>query len=155
MIAQAAVEQNVEKVILAGLAQIPRTSRLYEAVTQVVELYRAGEKMQVCYELIHRMYNEKTAHGWCHTIPNALIVVMALLYGKGDYTQTICMAVQSGFDTDCNGATAGSVIGMLKGSAAIDDAWRKPVNDQVDTAILGVGKMNLHRAAERTMKHMK
>ena len=65
------------------------------------------------------------------------------------------MAVQTGFDTDCNGATVGSVIGMLRGSSAIGEAWRKPVNDQVDTAILGVGRIQLHQAAEMTLKHLK
>ena len=101
------------------------------------------------------MYDEKTTHGWCHTVPNAMIVAMALLYGHGDYGTSICMAVQTGFDTDCNGATVGSVIGMLRGSSAIGEAWRKPVNDQVDTAILGVGRIQLRRAAEMTLKHLK
>ncbi len=29
-----------------------------------------------------------------------MIVVAALLYGKGDYGKSICMAVETGFDAD-------------------------------------------------------
>lgn len=155
MIAQAAVEKDLTRVVQVGLAQIPATSRLYEAVSRIVTLYLEGKPQQACCELIHGMYDEKTTHGWCHTVPNAMIVAMALLYGHGDYGTSICMAVQTGFDTDCNGATVGSVIGMLRGSSAIGEAWRKPVNDQVDTAILGVGRIRLRRAAEMTLKHLK
>lgn len=44
-----------------------------------------------------------------------MIVTMALVTGAGDFGKSICTAVQAAFDTDCNGATVGSVVGMLAG----------------------------------------
>ncbi|MBO5270097.1 MAG: ADP-ribosylglycohydrolase family protein, partial [Clostridia bacterium] len=115
MIAVAAVTRDRLEIVYGGLAEIPHTSRLYEDVMSVVDAYKGGVSEADCFAMIHRKYNEYTAHGWCHTDPNAMIVVAALLYGEGDFGRTICMAVETGFDTDCNGATVGSILGMSIG----------------------------------------
>ena len=60
-----------------------------------------------------------------------MIVTAVLLYGGGDYGRSICMAVQAAFDTDCNGATVGSVIGMAKGFKAISEKWLEPVRGKL------------------------
>ena len=107
-----------------------------------------------CFAKIHTLWNEREGHDWCHTISNALIVAAALLYGKGDYGKTICLAVQTGFDTDCNGATVGSVIGMIGGTAAIGKEWSDPINNMLDTNIFGVGRVKISEMAKKTMEHM-
>jgi len=155
MIAQAAVENDLEKIILAGLAQIPVTSRLYEAVMKVMDGWRCGITQQDCHKMIHTDWNENHPHDWCHTISNAMIVVMALLYGEGDYSKSICMAVQSCFDTDCNGATVGSILGMRDGSSAVGEEWVAPINGMLDTTIFGVATVEFTDMAKRTMEHMK
>ena len=155
MIAQAAVESDIEKIIEAGLAQVPATSRLYESVMKVVDGWKNGMNQQDCHEMIHRDWNENTTHGWCHTVSNAMIVTMALLYGEGDYSKSICMAVQTCFDTDCNGATVGSILGMRDGSATVGDEWTKPINGRLKTTIFGVGTVELADMASKTMEHMK
>jgi len=155
MIAQAAVESDIEKTIEAGLAQIPAASRLYESVMKVVDGWRGGMTQQACHEMIHKDWDEHNAHDWCHTISNAMIVAMALLYGEGDYSHSICMAVQSCFDTDCNGATVGSILGMRDGSATVREQWTAPINGKLDTTIFGVGTVELKDMARKTMEHMK
>ncbi len=154
MIAQAAVESDIEKIILAGLAQIPKTSRLYESVMKVVDGWRSGMTQQACHDMIHADWDENTTHGWCHTISNAMIVAMALLYGEGDYSKSICMAVQTCFDTDCNGATVGSILGMRDGAATVGEEWSKPINGLLHTTIFGVGTVKLTDVAQKTMEHM-
>jgi hypothetical protein len=64
------------------------------------------------------------------------------------------MAVETGFDTDCNGATVGSVIGMAKGKGAIGKEWTKPINDTLYTTIFGVGKVKISDCVEKTMGHL-
>lgn len=154
MLAVAAVTDNVEDIILAGLAEIPHTSRLYEDVMSVIEGYKAGMTQEACFRAIHEKYDEYTQYGWCHTNPNAMIVVTALLYGKGDYGKSICMAVETGFDTDCNGATVGSVLGMAKGIESIPAYWQKPINDTLHTSIFGVGTVKISEMAKKTMEHI-
>jgi len=155
MIACAAVTDNIEDIILGGLAQIPSTSRLYEAVMKIVESYKNGATVDDCFNMIHSAYDEHTDHGWCHTISNAMIVTAALLYGEGDFGKSICCAVGMAFDTDCNGATVGSVIGMIKGIDGIDECWKKPVNGKIHTSIFGSETVDIAQAVEKTLEHIK
>ena len=85
---------------------------------------------------------------------NAMIVAASLLYGNGDFGKSICMAVETGFDTDCNGATVGSILGMANGISSIDDVWKKPINNKLHTSIFGVGTVNITDVVELTMKHI-
>ena len=155
MIATAAQTNDIESIIRSGLAQIPHTSRLYEEITSVLEDYKKGVPQTKAFEIIHEKYDEHTGHGWCHTISNAMIVTAALLYGKGDYGKSICMAVETGFDTDCNGATVGSILGMANGIESIREEWTKPINDTLHTSIFGVGTVKISDMAKHTLEHIK
>lgn len=154
MISIAAVCDNIEDVILGALAYIPSTSRLYEAILNLYAGYKNGMTKEEAFEKIHEEYNESTTHCWCHTISNALIVVTSLLYGDGNFAESICMAVETGYDTDCNGATVGSIVGMMKGIENIPEYWTKPFSDKLNTTIFGVGTVSIRECADKTMKHI-
>ena len=155
MIAVAAVCDDIVDIIEGGLAQIPHGSRLYESVRLILDGYKNGVSQQKAFEKIHEMYNEYSPYGWCHTIPNAMIVAAALLYGEGDFGKSICMAVETGFDTDCNGATVGSVLGIRGGIECIGEEWTKPLNNKLETMIFGVGMCSISDRADITLKHIK
>ena len=154
MIAAAAVTSDVEKIILCGLGEIPHTSRLSADVTAVMESYKSGVSQADCFKMIHEKYDEYTVHGWCHTITNAMIVAASLLYGEGDFGRSVCMAVETGFDTDCNGATVGSVLGMANGIESIPEYWTSPFNDTLYTSIFGIDKVNITERADLTLSHV-
>ena len=155
MIAAAAVCNDIKSVILAGLAQIPKTSRLYDSVNKIIEMHSNGANYDDCISYIHSIRNDKNEHDWCHTISNAMIVAAALLCGDGDFGKSVCMAVQAAFDTDCNGATVGSVIGMMNGFEAIDPVWTAPLKDTLHTSIFGVDTVSISECAHKTMNHIK
>ena len=154
MLAAAAVCDDVKTVILCGLAEIPQQSRLYAEIMEIMNLYDTGKTAGDCASLIHERYDENTMHGWCHTLSNAMIVVMSLLYGGKDYGKSICMAVGCGFDTDCNGATVGSIVGMMIGEAGIPPEWTKPFGETLQTRIFGTEYITVDKLCELTMKHM-
>ena len=156
MLAEAAVttDGDVARVIETGLKEIPETSRLYEAIRGVIGDFHAGVSQEDAFKKIHEMWDEYTGHGWCHTISNAMIVAASLLYGKGDYGRSACMAVQTGFDTDCNGATVGSIVGMLRGLSAIPEYWTKPFNDTLHTSLFGFTLSTISDMAEKTLSHI-
>ncbi len=154
MIAVAAVNDNIDDIILGGLSQIPGTSRLFEAVMKIYDDCKNGVSLEDCYDYIHSTYDEHTDHGWCHTISNAMIVTAALLYGEGDFGKSICIAVSMAFDTDCNGATVGSILGMRGSIDCIDEYWKKPINGKIHTSIFGMGTVSIEDAVEKTMKHI-
>ncbi len=154
MIAVAAVNDNIDDIILGGLSQIPTSSRLYEAVMKIYDDYKNGVSIDDCFEYIHSAYDEHTDHGWCHTISNAMIVTAGLLYGKGDFGKSICIAVNMAFDTDCNGATVGSILGMRGSIDCISDYWKKPVNGKIHTSIFGIGTLDIEKAVDKTLEHI-
>lgn len=154
MLACAAAVPTAEQAIEGGMAEIPAASRLYAALAGVLEGWRQGIPQTEAFARIHTEWDEHTSHGWCHTIPNACIVAAALLYGGQDYGRTVCMAVQTGFDTDCNGATAGSVLGMLLGQKAVGGEWRAPLHGVQDTTIFGVGRVPIAELVDTTLRHI-
>ena len=83
-----------------------------------------------------------------------MIVAASLLYGGGDFGKSVCMAVETGFDTDCNGATVGSVVGMAKGIDEISEEWKAPMHDTLHTSIFGVGTVKISDRVTMTMKHI-
>lgn len=155
MLAAAAVNEEIRDIILIGLGEIPHTSRYYEEIMGIVKDFDDGVAQRDCFEKIHKKYDEHTGHGWCHTISNAMIVVAALLYGKGDYGKSVCMAVEAGFDTDCNGATVGSVLGMRNGLKSIPECWTKPINDTLYTSIFGYNCIKISDGVKKTIEHIK
>lgn len=154
MLAWAAVTDDMEQIVEAGLSQIPKTSRLYAQVLRVLAWRRSGRTFDEVIREIEQQWDETNPHQWGHTIPNAMIVTAVLLYGGGDYGRSICMAVQAAFDTDCNGATVGSVIGMAKGFKAISEKWLEPVRGKLKTNIFWRQSVKLDDMVERTMKHI-
>ncbi len=154
MLAVAAVTDSMEEIVLAGLAEIPHTSRLYEDIMFVYDSYKKGTDKAEVFAAIHEKYDEYTEHGWCHTIPNAMIVAASLLYGEGDFARSICMAVEAAFDTDCNGATVGSIVGMAKGAESIPAEWTEPFGDKLNTSMVKEGSVSITEMAKKTMEHM-
>jgi hypothetical protein len=49
------------------------------------------------------------------TPPNAALVVLALLYGGGEFKKSLQYAFALGYDADCNAATVGTVLGARMG----------------------------------------
>ncbi len=154
-LAVAACTDNTIDIIKCALSYVPATSRFYEEVSSVVEKYENGATKDEVFAYIHDCYDEYSGHGWCHTNPNAMIVVASLLYGNGDYGKSICLAVETGFDTDCNGATVGSIFGMSHGIKAIPEYWTKPINDTLETLVFGVGTVKISDRVRLTLEHVK
>lgn len=154
MLAAAAVTDDTIEIIRSGLAQIPSSSRLYAAVERLLCGFQKGVSQEEAFHSVHSAWNDRNDYDWCHTVPNALIVAASLLYGKGDFGRAVCMAVETGFDTDCNGATVGSVMGMILGENGIDSEWKKPVNGILETTVQGIGKKPVSDFVNQTVKHV-
>ena len=150
MIAAAAVTTDIRAIIDAGLAYVPAKSRLTEDVKKIIALYDDGKTAEEIMEAIHAQYNEHSANDWCYTNSNAMIVTMALLCGGGDFGKSICLAVQPGFDTDCNGATVGSIVGIMNGEKSIDPYWYAPFEKRLHTSISGYNLVEVDDLAKKT-----
>lgn len=155
MLAAAATTTDLQLIVKAGLAQIPQRSRLAASLRDVLDLHAAGKDYYACIELIQSRWNEYDSHCWCHTISNAMIVAAALLWGENDIDRILGMSIWPGFDTDCNGATAGSVAGMALGESAFDAKWRDLLRDTVHSGIYGNTQVKLSDLVARSLHCLK
>ncbi len=146
---------DMEQIIYAGLSQVPEQSRFTEGILQTIEWCKTDGDWRVTGQ---RIVDHFDKYGFVGTITNACCVAAALLYGWEDgrgsaaerYERTITIAVQLGYDTDCNGASAGSIAGMVLGASALPEKWIAPLNDTMRTSVVGFGQMSISDMARRT-----
>ncbi|MFN2323001.1 MAG: ADP-ribosylglycohydrolase family protein [Trueperaceae bacterium] len=148
MVARAFTTDDVAAVVEAGLQMIPEDSRLAEAVRFARDLPDRTSDWEEALDLLHARYGH---YHWVHTINNAALVTAALRFGGGDFERTICNAVMGGWDTDCNGATVGSIIGVMHGPGAIPERWSAPLRNRVRTSLKGFDDSRLDELAGRTL----
>jgi ADP-ribosylglycohydrolase len=149
--AAAAVCDDMLTAVEAALLEIPVNCRLRRDIGRVVDGWKNGMTADEMIGLIHGAYDEHTATGWCYTNSNAMVVVMALLYGEKDFGKTVCLSVEAAFDTDCNGATAGSVAGMMLGAEKIDPYWPEAFHYRLRTSVEGYNCVTADELVEKTI----
>lgn len=137
---------------MIGLEHIPERCRLAQAVHFTLELYTEEPNFEKAVDVLYEKYGH---YHWVHTINNAALAVAALLYGDNDLEKTITNAVMGGWDTDCNGATVGSIIGVLHGAKDLPDKWIGPLHNLVRTSLHGFDKSSFDDLAERTIAQTK
>jgi hypothetical protein len=72
------------------------------------------------------------------------MLIIGLLYGEGDFAQSICTAVNCGEDTDCTGATLGALYGILHGAESIPENWIAPIGRGIKTGSLNLGDLGYY-----------
>jgi hypothetical protein len=83
---------------------------------------------------------------------NSAYVVLALLYGNGDYTKTLQIAARCGQDADCNPSTVGGVLGAMLGYKKIPAYWKMGLKD-AESIDFKYTTMSLNKVYEIGFKH--
>ncbi len=149
MVASAFAESDPLEVVKKGLSCIPRGSRLAEAVRHCVDLWRKHGDFDKAYEEAMLKYGH---YHPVHTINNSVIVVLSLLYGERDFGKSVCLSVSSGLDTDCNGASVGSIVGAMVGFKGIPEKWYSPLNNTLETALSSLKELKISELADRMVE---
>ncbi|MER6010758.1 ADP-ribosylglycohydrolase family protein [Streptomyces bluensis] len=149
LIAAAFTAPTVRSALDTALTVIPAGSRLARTVRRVLSLHETGLGWE---DTLVTLAEETSGLGWIHTVPNVAVLTAGLLYGDGDFTRTITLTVRGGLDTDSDGATAGSVAGVLCGAEAIPPQWKDPLEDTVRSAVFGYDGVRISELAERTVR---
>lgn len=147
MIAAAFTETDPERIVAAGLREIPATSRLAHDVAQAVDIARSAQDQ---LELVERIWEAFKHYDPVHTNNNAALVAAALIFSGGDFEKGITTAVLGGWDTDCNGATVGSILGASLGATALPAAWIEPLHDTFYADLTGFDPIPISVCAERS-----
>lgn len=148
--AAAAGDTDIHRCLRTGLAAVPRDSPLREAVRHGIHLASATTDFDAVVDQLHAAY---PTHHWVHVVPNAALTAAALTHADGDFTGSITRAVSGGWDTDSNGATAGSIAGLLAGHpAALPARWTAPLKNRLATSVGGFDGIGFDTLAELTAR---
>lgn len=143
-ISYAFIETDIRKIIEKGLSYIPKDCEYTRVVRAVMEFYEKQPKnWRSCFTYIKENFGYDKYPGNCHIIPNSAVMILALLYGEGDFSDTLNICNMCGWDTDCNVGNVATIMGVRGGLAVIDaDRWRKPINDILICSSV-LGSMNI------------
>ncbi len=130
-ISLAFVEESIRSILTKALDYIPADSEYARVVKAVMAYYDSHpDNWRDCYRYIFENFGYDKYPGNCHIIPNTAVMILALLYGREDFTDTINICNMCGWDTDCNAGNVGCIIGTFCGLDGMDyEKWLAPIND--------------------------
>ena len=122
--ANAFFEPNVVTLVSDALSTVPTTSRTYQVITDVLNWYLEDANdgildWRITRSKLYNKYQGPNSYGrycyWIESTINTGATVLAILYGQGDFKNTVQIGVLAGWDCDCNPATAGGLVGIING----------------------------------------
>ena len=134
------VESDIRRLIDIGLSKIPESSRLAKSIRLLLDCYEKGMDYRDAREVI-RLENSDIGDGWFEAPSNVTYAVLGLLWGEGDFKKSMIYAINCGDDTDCTGATVGSILGIIGGTKAIPADWSAHIGDSIVTVSIRNGSM--------------
>jgi hypothetical protein len=136
MYAEAFFENDILKVIDAGLACIPEECQYAEMVRDVVNWYKANpDDWETAWKLCQKKYREnpeyqKCSNGGIDVKINGAYILIGLLYGKKDLDQTIVLSTRCGQDSDCNPSNAAGVLFTTLGYSKLPARFTEKLNQE-------------------------
>jgi len=126
MIATAFVTSDIDKIVDAGVAATDPKSDMHKIVLNVRKWHRQNpQDWRATRKLIQQTWSVGNRTADINGVKlNGASAVAAVLYGKGDFVETVRHAFNFGFDADNNAATAGAIVGVIKGRKwMMDQGW--------------------------------
>jgi ADP-ribosylglycohydrolase len=131
--AQAFVEHDLQRLIDTALRLIPADSIIARLIHDLREWREQEPDWRKTRLKIVDRYGYEIYGGNCHMVPNHALIMLGLLYGDDDFQRSLLITNTAGWDTDCNSANVGCILGIKNGLAGIDAGpdWRGPVADRM------------------------
>ena len=153
--AAAFVIKDAEKLIDIGLSYLPKDCRVTRSIRIVLDGYHSGIDWR---EVRQQVLDDSEDLGWFQAPANLAFVVIGWLYGSGDFKKSLIIAVNCGDDTDCTGATIGSILGIIGGFKSIPEDWTAYVGDEIISIAIDRGSIEVPTSctdlARRTLAMM-
>jgi hypothetical protein len=123
---------DIKYIINEALKTIPKESNYYKCIADVIALHKANptDWKKTWYALQDKWAQDigcpdgVFAPFNIDATLNSAYVVLGLLYGNGDYSQTMEITTRCGQDADCNPSSAGGILGTVLGYSKIPEYWK-------------------------------
>lgn len=169
MFSAAFFEPDMRKLYDIGLSHVP-PGRFRDALILVRRMHGEGRPWRETRALLKELYYDQNPDGdetrpsaslksIVNSTVNGAMGALALLYGEGDFEDTLYLSCMAGFDCDNQAATLSGLFGIARGSSVFPrkylypvDGWEKPFNDRyVVVSREYLPNVSLTELAERTV----
>lgn len=160
MYSLAFVYNDIPTIVSEALKTIPQQSTFYQCIADVIKWHKQypDDWHQTWFEIQKKWSEDKVCPEGVF-VPfnidakvNSAYVVMGLLYGNGDFTQTLEISTRAGQDSDCNPSTAGGILATMIGYDKIPEYWRKSLIGAEDKDFKYTN-MSLDKTYATSLKH--
>jgi hypothetical protein len=128
---------NIEFIVNEALKAIPKESNYYKCITDVINWHKLYPQdwEKTWFEVQKKWTNDIGCPDGVYApfnidaTVNSAYVVIGLLYGQGDFTQTMEITTRCGQDADCNPSSAGGILGTMIGYDKIPAYWKQGLKE--------------------------
>ncbi|MGQ9577458.1 MAG: ADP-ribosylglycohydrolase family protein [Candidatus Aminicenantales bacterium] len=153
------VQEDRLNLVQEALRFFPDKSAFYQVIRDVLDGYRQNPRdWEKTWVAVEKKWGKDVACPDGVLSPlnfeakvNAAWVTIGLLYGNGDFDETVSITIRCGDDTDSNAANAGGIIGALLGYQKIPEFWKKELKE-VEQGRFGLGNLSLAEAYQANIK---
>lgn len=142
MVSLAFAEKDPRVVVRKAARLIDPRSPYRQCLDDTIAMADKGAAPAAVFKAIEdRWHHEYPATN--NAVPNGCIVAAGLLFGKGDFMDTLNLIFQAAdfTDADCNAANAGAVLGAMHGMKAIPPELAAHFEDRIKGDKLGPVKL--------------
>jgi len=140
MYAAAFFEEDIEKVVQAGLACIPAESKYAQLIADIIAAHEADpDDWLACWQLLEDKWAPYDLCPGGRGDPlnidaklNGGYIAIGLLYGDGDFEKTLEITTRCGQDADCNPSNSGGVLGTILGYDGIPEQFTSGIAEIAD-----------------------
>ncbi len=134
MHAAAFTARDLAEVIEAGRQSIPEGTKFRAVIDEVTACYEDGMTWEECWQQIEEHWGLDDKCPECSgqmnidAKINAAYILMGLLWGEGDFTETMRISMRGGQDSDCNPSSSAAILGTLYGLSGLEDKYVSDVD---------------------------
>lgn len=140
MYSLAFVSDDIDFIVREALATIPEKSKFHQCISDVIRWHEEypNDWKQTWFECQRKWSSDIGCPEGVFdqldidALINSAYVVIGLLYGDGDFEETMEISTRCGQDSDCNPATAAGILGTVIGYSNISDKWKKDLKEVED-----------------------
>ena len=115
----------------------------------VVDAVEFGRSLAGADDAVDRLHEHFAGLSPVHALNNLALVVWALCSAGDDFGAALGDTVAAGWDTDCNAATVGGLLGLA--GIGIPERWTAPWHGRVGVDLAGHTELSLIDLADRTV----
>ncbi|WP_321387174.1 LamG-like jellyroll fold domain-containing protein [uncultured Enterococcus sp.] len=138
MYAKAYTAKSVNEIVQTGIEAIPEGTETRELLEEVHYYYKSGKSIETTWQRIEEVWqNDRCTHmhadtdiseGNIDTKIASAYILMGLLYGEGDFENSMWLAMSCGQDSDCTPSSVGGILGVYYGFNKIPSKWTDGLN---------------------------